>query len=404
MKGIEELIGKNERKILLIVLDGLGGLPVDGKTELEAAKTPNLDSLAENSSLGLTIPIDYGITPGSGSAHLALFGYDPLEYEIGRGVMEALGIGLTITDDDLCIRANFATKRGEIITDRRADRLRGYSIPPDKKCEELCEKLAKGIKEINGIKVLIKSGKEHRFVIVLRGENLSPEIEENDPGKDNMPVLEIKAKKAGDRKGEFTAEILRGLVKRAAEILKEEDKANYLLLRGYARKPKIPLFSERYKLSPCAIAVYPMYRGIASLLGIQTLEVEEGREIETLKRYRDNYDFFYLHFKRTDMKGEDGDFWGKVKLIEEFDQALPEVLKMGFSVLAITSDHSTPSLLKSHSWHPNPFLLYSPYVLPDGMGKFTERNCARGSLGVFPAIKVMPLLLAHALKLKKFGA
>ncbi|MEO0125964.1 MAG: 2,3-bisphosphoglycerate-independent phosphoglycerate mutase [candidate division WOR-3 bacterium] len=402
-KRIEELIIKNSKKILLVVLDGLGGLPL-GKTELESAHTPNLDFLTKRSSLGLTIPIDYGITPGSGSAHLALFGYDPSQYEIGRGVMEALGVGLDIGYEDLCIRANFATKEKDIITDRRAKRLKGYNVSPDEKNRELCKKLQKEIKEIKKVKVIIEPGKEHRFVIVLRGENLSPEVEENDPLKDNLPVKEIKAKDKDNKEAKFTAFLLKELVRKAEEVLKKENKANYILLRGYSKKPKIPSFLERFKLNPACIAVYPMYKGIAKLLGMEVLATEEGKEVETLKENRDKFDFFYLHFKETDMRGEDGDFSGKVKAIEKFDKILPEILKMEFDVLSITSDHSTPSLLKSHSWHPNPFLLFSPFTLPDGFRKFTERNCAKGSLGIFPATKVMPLLLAHSLKLKKFGA
>lgn len=396
---IKELIIKNDKKILLIVLDGLGGLPM-GQTELEAAYTPNLNSLTKSSSLGLTIPVDYGITPGSSAAHLALFGYDPFAYEIGRGVMEALGVGLEIKEEDLCIRANFATKKGNIITDRRAGRLKGYKVPPDEKNQELCKRLQKKIKEIEGVKVIIKPGKEHRFVIVLRGKGLSTAIEENDPLKDGSPVKEIKGKTKGD---EFTARVLKELVKKAEETLKGE-RANYILLRGYSKKPKIPSFQKRYKLNPACLAVYPMYKGIGKLLGMETLLAKEGEEIETLKENKDKFDFFYLHFKETDMKGEDGDFLGKVKAIEKFDGLIPKILEMKFDVLALTSDHSTPSLLKSHSWHFNPFLLSSPYSLPDGFKKFTESNCAKGSLGIFPATKVMPLLLAHSLRLKKFGA
>ncbi len=400
---IEEILTKSEKKILLIVLDGLGGLPINGKTELESAHIPNLSSLARKSSLGLSIPIDYGITPGSGSAHLALFGYDPLVYQIGRGVMEALGVGLEVKEDDLCIRANFATVREGIVLDRRADRLKGYEISPDEKNFQLCRRLQLAIKELEGVEVTFKSGKEHRFVIRLRGENLSPNVTENDPGRDNLSIPEIGAKEEG---GKFTAYILNLLVNKAEEVLKGEDKANWILLRGYAKRPLLPPFPSTYNLKAAGIALYPMYKGIAQLVGMEVLPCEENweGEIKTLLARKRDFDFFYLHFKEIDSKGEDGDFDGKVELIEKFDDLLPTILKMDFDCLAITSDHSTPALLKSHSWHPCPFLLFSPYARADGIGEFTEKGCARGSLGIFPAVKVMPLLFAHTLRLKKFGA
>ncbi len=402
----EEIISQNEKKILLIVLDGLGGLPVEGKTELEVANTPNLDALAKNSSLGLTWPIDYGISPGSGPAHLALFGYDPMQFRIGRGVMEALGVGLEITNDDLCIRANFATKKGNIITDPRAGRLKGYEVSPDEKNRQLTQRLQEALKEIKGVEIIIRPGKEHRFVIVLRQKGLSIDLEETDPGRNDKKELLIKEPKPKSKEAEFTAEVLKILIEKAEEILNTEPKANYILLRGYSKKPNLPSMQERYKLNPAGIAAYPMYKGIASLLGMKVLETKptwEG-EIDCLEENKDKFDFFYLHFKEMDMKGEDGDFWGKVKLIEKFDGLIPRILKMGFDTIAITSDHSTPALLKSHSWHPNPFLLFSPYGRTYGIIEFNEKACAQGNLGIFPALKVMQLLLAHSLKLKKFGA
>ncbi|MDW7988313.1 MAG: 2,3-bisphosphoglycerate-independent phosphoglycerate mutase [candidate division WOR-3 bacterium] len=397
MKTIEKYLQINEKKIVLIVIDGLGGLPYNEKTELESAETPNLNRLAKISSLGLTIPVDYGITPGSGPAHLALFGYDPEQYEIGRGILEALGIGLEITKDDLCIRANFATIKNGIIIDRRAGRI------ATEENQRLCALLSSKIKSVSDIEVIIKPGKEHRFVIVLRGKGLNAQVSESDPQKDNLPPQKIQPLTSEAQK---TADVLNIFIKQASEILENEWPANYFLLRGYAQHPDLPLISKRYRLKPAAIATYPMYKGIAKLLGMEVLDTQENWEDEIItlqKRYHD-FDFFYVHFKETDMKGEDGDFLGKVKLIEKFDALLPEILKLNFDVLCITADHSTPAVLKSHSWHPNPFLLYSPYVLGDGYEKFSERNCAKGSLGIFPQTKVMQLLLAHSLKLKKFGA
>jgi 2,3-bisphosphoglycerate-independent phosphoglycerate mutase len=391
------LIVSNEKKILLIVIDGLGGLPKDGKTELETANTPNLDKLAQESSLGLTIPVDIGITPGSGPAHLALFGYDPIKYQIGRGVLEAVGVGLEISKDDLCVRANFATIQNGIITDRRAGRI-ATEIN-----QKICELLSNKIKKIEDIEIIIRPGKEHRFVVVFRGKNLSVELTESDPQKDNKPPAKIIAIKPEASKSERIVNIF---ITQATDILKNEPKANYLLMRGFAKHPNLEPMSERYKINPAAIATYPMYKGIARLVGMQILECQETweSEIKTLAQHVKNFDFFYLHFKEVDMKGEDGDFDGKVKLIEKFDSLLPEILKLKFDVLAITSDHSTPAVLKGHSWHPNPFLLHSVNGQVDGIKTFSETSCAHGSLGLFPQLKVMPLLLAHSLKLKKYGA
>jgi 2,3-bisphosphoglycerate-independent phosphoglycerate mutase len=397
MEVFRECLRPNDKKILLIVIDGLGGIPYNGKTELETAETPNLDQLAKKSSLGLTIPIEYGVTPGSGPAHLALFGYDPLEYLIGRGVLEALGVGLEITPADLCVRANFATIRDGIIIDRRAGRI------STEENHRLCQLLAQEIKDILGTEIIIKSGKEHRLVLVLRGENLNSALTESDPGKENLPPQSIRPLASEAQK---TSEILNVFIARCQEILKTEPKANYILLRGYSQLPNLPSLVDKYKLKPAAIATYPMYKGIARLLGMEILPTQEDwqGELETLRRFRENYDFIYLHFKEIDMKGEDGDFEGKVKLIEKFDALLPEIVSLNFDVLCITADHSTPAVLKSHSWHPNPFLLYSSYTRFKDDVRFTEKFCSQGDLGIFPQTKVMLILLAHSLKLSKFGA
>jgi 2,3-bisphosphoglycerate-independent phosphoglycerate mutase len=397
MELLNSLITSNEKKILLIVVDGLGGLPVNGKTELETADTPNLDKLAKQSSLGLTIPVDIGITPGSGPAHLALFGYDPIKYQIGRGVLEAVGVGLEIGPDDLCVRANFATIDNEIITDRRAGRISSSEN------QGICRTLSTEIKSIEDVEIIIRPGKGHRFVVVFRSKNLSQDLTDSDPQKENRKPLKITPITSDATR---SAKIVNLFLEQVNNILRYERPANYILLRGFAHNPNLTPMSELYKIKPAAIATYPMYKGIARLVGMDILDCAENweSEIETVSKNFSSYNFFYLHFKEVDMMGEDGNFDGKVKLIEKFDSLLPEILKLKFDALAITSDHSTPAVLKGHSWHPNPFLLYSPYAHTDGVKTFSEKSCANGSLGLFPQLKVMQLLLATSLKLKKYGA
>jgi 2,3-bisphosphoglycerate-independent phosphoglycerate mutase len=389
---------RTDSKLILVVIDGLGGLPVRGKTELEAAKIPNLDRLTSKSICGLIDPISYGITPGSGPSHLALFGYDPLQYEIGRGVMEALGIGLALTRDDLTARGNFATidEQGMIV-DRRAGRI------PTEKNREICEFLKNEIKEVEGVRISIYPGKEHRFVLVFRGEGLRDDLSDADPQKDG---LQAKGAEALSPEARRTAEVVNLYLKKANEALRPFHPANAILLRGFSKIPHIPTMSERFKLRPAAIATYPMYRGLARLVGMEILETGETlrEEAETLKKYFDRYDFFYIHFKKTDSAGEDGNFKMKVKALEEIDRVIPSILKLKPDVSVVTGDHSTPSLLKGHSWHPNPILLHSKYIRPEGIRRFTERHCQKGQLGRFPAKDVIPLMLANGLKLKKFGA
>lgn len=389
---------KNDAKIVLLVLDGLGGLPVDGKTELERAQTPNLDALAARSACGLTDPIAPGITPGSGPAHLAMFGYDPLKYQIGRGVLETLGVGLSMTPQDLAARGNFATMddRG-IITDRRAGRI------PTEKNRELCALLRKDIPEIGRVQVIIESGVEHRFVVLFRGEGLEDGLSDADPQQVGQKAKPARALKPGAKQSET---IVNRFIDLASRVLKAQHPANTVLLRGFARYPHIPSMNELFGLNTAAIAPYPMYRGLARLVGMEILEsgpsIEE--EFKTLSENFDGYDFFYVHVKKTDSYGEDGDFGKKVKVIEEADRFIPDLLALNPDVLAVTGDHSTPAVLKSHSWHPNPFLLYSKYERSGGVKGFSEGECARGSLGRFRAKDELPMMMACALKLKKFGA
>ncbi len=395
---LRSLVVQTESKLVMIVADGIGGLPVRGKTELEAAKTPHLDRLVHQSICGLIDPISYGITPGSGPSHLALFGYDPFRYEIGRGVMEALGIGLKLTEDDLTARGNFATlDENGIIVDRRAGRISTETN------QNVCRFLQNEIQEVKGVRVSVYPGKEHRFVIVFQGKGLRDELTDADPQKDGK---EAKATESLTTEAQATAEVVNAYLKRAIEVLRPFHPANAILLRGFSKIPNIPSMYERFKLKAAAIATYPMYKGLARLVGMDVLETGETLrdQVETLQKNYDRYDFFYLHFKRTDSTGEDGDFKKKVKAIEELDRIFPSLLKLKPDVLVVTGDHSTPAVLKSHSWHPNPILLYSKYERPDGFRRFTERKCQKGQLGRFPATEILPLMLASGLRLKKFGA
>lgn len=398
MEFLQDLLIPSETKILLVVADGLGGLERDGKTELETANTPNLDKLAASSSLGLTTPVEAGITPGSGPAHLALFGYDPLEYEIGRGVLEALGVDYPLKRGDVAARGNFCTMKDGVIADRRAGRI------PTEENERLCAKLRGEINEIEDVKIKIVSGKSHRFVLVLDGEGLSHELTESDPQIEGNPPMVIQplARDAGR-----TARIVTRFVLQAQEVLADEKRANAILLRGFASLPDLIPFPERFGLRAGAIATYPMYRGLTRLVGMKVLETgtDWEDELATLTENQQSFDYFFLHFKETDAAGEDGDFDKKVYYIEAFDSLVPRVLEFGFDVLTVTSDHSTPAMLGGHSWHPNPFLLYAPATArTEGQPGFSERRCARGMLGHFNSLEVMPLLLAHARRLKKFGA
>lgn len=394
---LEQLSLKTDSKIILFVMDGLGDLPVEGKTALEAARTPNLDRIAAAGVCGLTDPVFMGITPGSGPAHLALFGYDPTEYILGRGILEALGVGVAVGRNDLVARGNFATLRDGLVIDRRAGRI------PTEENAVLCQKLNASLQPIENTEIRLFPGKEHRFVIKLHGEGLSDRLSDADPQKDNQPLSYTQAL---SDEAQYAARVANAFIDQATEILSSSPHANTVLLRGFATYPSIPTLDSMYKLHPAAIAQYPMYKGLAQLVGMDVLPVEPEYEdlFHTVEKNFNLYDFFYMHFKKTDSYGEDGNFKAKTAAIEEADRLLPRLLDLHPDVLVITSDHSTPSLLKGHSWHPNPFVLFSRTAQPDAVQVFTETACAQGYLGRFPATHALALMLAHAMKLSKFGA
>ncbi|MFO7890338.1 MAG: 2,3-bisphosphoglycerate-independent phosphoglycerate mutase, partial [bacterium] len=382
-----------------LVLDGLGGLPGESgnRTELETAHTPNLDTLAEQGICGLHQPIDVGITPGSGPAHLSLFGYDPIRYQVGRGVLSALGIDFDLTSKDVAARGNFCTvnDKGKI-TDRRAGRI------STEKNKELCDILRKI--ELPDTKLFIETVKEHRFLLVLRNENLSGEISDTDPQAVDKEPLEPEAKSA---KAEKTAELVLEFIRQAQEKLSDQHPANMVLLRGFSQRPDWPSMKEIFQLNAAAIATYPMYRGVAKLVGMETLETGNtiDDEFATLEQNWENHDFFFVHIKSTDSAGEDGDFQRKVKVIEEADEQIPRLLDLVPDVLIVTGDHSTPSFIGSHSWHPVPVIVWSKSCLPDKVDTFGERACMTGGLGPqFSGVNLMPLAMANALRLEKFGA
>jgi 2,3-bisphosphoglycerate-independent phosphoglycerate mutase len=398
LEQIKQISVASPSKIVLLVIDGLGGLPdaKTGKTELETAHTPHLDRLASKGICGLIDPVSLGITPGSGPAHLALFGYDPLRFTIGRGVLETLGIGFDLKENDIAARGNFCTVNDNgLITDRRAGR-----ITTDK-CIELCGLLSQT--KLEGAELFVLPVREHRFSLVLRGEGLAAELSDTDPQRTGVAPYPAKHTKAIAKR---TADIVNEFISKAKGILARHHPANMILLRGFSKLPRIPSMSEIYKLKPAAIARYPMYKGLARLVGMKVFDAEDAinEEMKILTNCYSEHDFFYIHVKETDSAGEDGDFKRKVKVIEQVDSALPQLLNLKPEVIVVTGDHSTPALLKGHSWHPVPTLLYSQWCRLDKTTEFSESACASGGLGRFSTLNIMPLAMANALKLIKFGA
>jgi 2,3-bisphosphoglycerate-independent phosphoglycerate mutase len=385
-------------KILLIVADGLGGLPLEpgGKTELESAQTPNLDEAARDGVCGLSIPVLPGITPGSGPGHLGLFGYDPLEHQIGRGVLEALGINFAVGPKDVAIRGNFvAVDKDGNITDRRAGR------PNTERCVEMCKKMAK-IK-VPGVELFVEPVREHRFVLVIRGDELGDKVNDTDPQATGVKPFEARGQDASSKK---TADIVNRFTSQSATVLKKEAPTNMVTLRGFAKYPAIATMENVYGLRACAVALYPMYKGLARLVGMTISECGSTlqEQVDTLEKLWDQHDFFFLHFKYTDSTGEDGNFAAKVKAIEQLDAEIPRMRRLKPDVFIVTGDHSTPSKLKMHSWHPVPTLLVSEACRTDAVTAFSEAACLFGGLGFFEAKHLMLHAMAHAGRLSKYGA
>ena len=391
-----------DTKLVLLVLDGVGDIATAETrflTPLEAAKTPNLDELAKASAMGRMTPVAPGITPGSGPGHLGLFGYDPLEYEVGRGVIEALGLGIELKSGDIAARANFSTLDSKgIVTDRRAGRI------ATEVNEALCTKLQK-IKKVGDAEVIIRPGKSHRFVVVFRGKGLEGPLTDSDPHHEGAPIKKVEAAVKSSKAKEAAA-IVNEFYAKALPLIEKEHPANGFLLRGIAHLPKIPTFEERFGLKAGAIAVYPMYKGLAQLIGMQKLEGTNTtrEEFEKYLAEYDNYNYFFIHVKGTDMAGEDGNFDQKVAVIEEVDRALPVLLQKKPMVLAVTGDHSTPVPMKSHSWHPQPVMIHGPVSGSDKLDRFTETNANRGSLGIFKSRNLIRYMMANAKLFDKFGA
>jgi 2,3-bisphosphoglycerate-independent phosphoglycerate mutase len=395
---IRELREPNDTKLVLVVADGLGGLPMEagGKTELESARTPNLDACVREGVCGLSTPVLPGITPGSGPGHLGLFGYDPLKHRIGRGILEALGIHFQVGPRDVAIRGNFCTVDDQgVITDRRAGR------PTTERCVAMCKKLQEI--RIPGVEVFVEPVREHRFVVVFRGDDLGDAVNDTDPQMTGHKPLEAKG---ADPHSQNTARVANRFVAEAARVLKNDAPTNMVTLRGFARYPKIATMQDVYGLRSVAIAVYPMYKGLARLVGMDVPDCGAtlGDQMETLRQLWDKYDFFFIHFKYTDSTGEDGNFPAKVEMIERLDAELPKVRALNPDVLVVTGDHSTPSKLRSHSWHEVPTLLWARTCRTDPVTEFGESYCLRGGLGHFQAKDLLPLMMAHARRLGKFGA
>lgn len=399
-----KLLVKTNAKLALIVMDGLGDLATggpDSSTPLEAAHTPNLDALTQNAAQGRMIPVAPGITPGSGPGHLGLFGYDPLEFEVGRGVIEALGLGIDLKSGDVCARANFCTLDAKgIVTDRRAGRI------ATEVCVELCEILSKKIKKIGDTQVIIKPGKEHRFVVIFRGKGLEGPLTDSDPNREGLPISSVKPTDSKSAKQKKAAKLVADFYAAALPLIAKKKPANGFLMRGIAHQPAIPTFEDRYGLRAAALAVYPMYKGLAQLVGMTKIEGPQtiAEQFERYLKEYDNYDYFFIHYKYTDKAGEDGNFEAKKKAIEDLDAALPVLLSKKPDVLAITGDHSTPVSMKGHSWHPQPVLLTSACSGSDKLDRFTETGANLGSLGVFEAKFLIRLMQANAKMFDKFGA
>ena len=408
MTKLDEMYDKptlpTKAKIALVVLDGVGDIATKENgflTPLEAAKTPIMDKLSREAIQGRMTPVAPGVTPGSGPGHLALFGYDPVDTQVGRGVIEALGLGLELKAGDVAARANFCSLDADgLVTDRRAGRIE------TEECERLCAILSKKIKKVSNTQIIIQPGKGHRFVVIFRGTGMEGPLNDTDPQREGLPIAESTPLDPSSKKAQKAAKLIKAFYDKALPILKDERPANGFLMRGIAHQPDIPTFEERYKLKAACLAVYPMYKGLAQLVGMDKVEGPQSIS-EQFNRYLeeyDNYDFFFIHYKYTDMYGEDGNFEAKKKAIEELDEALPILLQKRPDVIAITGDHSTPCPMKGHSWHPQPVLLTSAFSGSDKLDRFTETGANIGSMGVFDAKFLIRHMQAHAMMFDKYGA
>ncbi len=400
MRFPDDLVEPTGGRIVMVVLDGLGGLPHPdtGRTELESAETPNFDALAKRAALGLSLPVGHGITPGSGPGHLALFGYDSVQFSVGRGVLSALGVGFEIRPGDIAIRLNFATLDADgRVVDRRAGR------PSDAENKRLVAKLRESVSAPEGVQVFFEPEKEHRAVLVLRGEGLEADLGDTDPQETGVRPLPVEARSKGSLRA---ASILQAVLDNAREVLRDEPTANALLARGIDAFSAFPSFHERFLLKANAIARYPMYLGVARLVGMETNPIakDDAGSVDVLVERFGSFDFHFIHFKAMDSRGEDGDFEAKSNAIAAVDDLMPRIIDLDPDVLVITGDHSTPSKLRSHSWHPVPLMIVSPWARPSNRAEFGERACQYGELGVVPAKELMTLALAHAGRLAKYGA
>jgi len=397
----EALAEKDGGKIVYVILDGLGGLPNSekGGTELQVAATPNLDRLAQESSCGTLEMVGPGITPGSGPGHLALFGYDPIRYNLGRGILSALGIDFQLQKGDVAARINFATldQEGNVM-DRRAGRIDTETN------QRLCKKVKDALDHGTEEELFLETVSEHRALLVLRGAELGGKIKDTDPQQTGAPPLEPEPLDDDSRQ---TADMVRSFIRQTRETLSDEEQANMVLLRGFDQYHPFPSLKQRFGLKGVCIAEYPMYRGVCRLLGMEVPPPPEGIEssFDALNSlYGQDYDFYFLHVKKTDSTGEDGDFDGKVQVIQSVDRLMPGVANLARDVLVVSADHSTPSLMKSHSWHPVPVILRAPFCRFDQVASFDEISCSQGILGIRPGMHLMGLALAHAGRLKKYGA
>ena len=397
LEALRDCYVPTSSKIVLLVVDGLGGLahPDTGLSELETANLPNLDAMARESACGLTTPVLPGVAPGSGPGHLALFGYDPLKHMIGRGALEALGIDVEMRPGDVAARGNFCTVDADgLLVDRRAGRI------PTELSSPICDRLDQI--ELDGVQVDVFAVQDYRFVLRLRGDGLSEAVSETDPQQNGVSALPVRALHPAAEK---TAGLVNRFVEEAARLLSEEERANMLLLRGFAQLPSLPAMGDVYRLNPAAIAAYPMYRGLATVAGMKIIRT--GRtfadEVETLRNNFDGHDFFFIHYKPADAAGEDGDFDAKVQRLEELDPLIPAIRELEPDVFMVAGDHATPAITAGHSWHPVPFMLNSSLTRGEGIESFDERACRLGAIGSIPATNVMLLGMSHAGKMTKFG-